>query len=126
MDFLIDVLTGDMDLDSSGQITLTSTEEIATLQRLRIKFQFLQKEWFLDTRQGVPWYQRILIKGSSERVNRSIFRKIIEGDPGVARLITLRYSLNVGTRRLTLDFAAKLKSGQILRSSDFGPFVIEV
>ena len=126
MDFMIDPITGDMALDASGQITLTATEEVATLQRLRIKFQFFKGEWFLDKRQGTPWYQRILIKGSSERVNRSIFRQIIEGDPGVARLVSLRYSLNRATRRLTLDWVAKLKSGKTLRSADFGPFVIEV
>lgn len=123
---MIDPITGDMALDASGQITLTATEEVATLQRLRIKFQFFKGEWFLDKRQGTPWYQRILIKGSSERVNRSIFRQIIEGDPGVARLVSLRYSLNRATRRLTLDWVAKLKSGKTLRSADFGPFVIEV
>lgn len=126
MDFLIDATTGDMALDASGQIKLTASEEAACVQRLRIKFRFFRREWFLDTRQGVPWYQRILIKGSNERVNRSIFRQIIEGDPGVARIVSLRYSLDHATRRLTLDFVAKMKSGATLRSSDFGPFVIEV
>jgi hypothetical protein len=110
----------------NGQILLTPSESVATLQRLKVAFQFFRGEWFLDTRQGVPWYQRILIKGSNERVNRSIFRQIIEKDPGVARLERLRYSLNRSTRELDLDFTARLKSGVTLRARDFGPFLIEV
>jgi hypothetical protein len=116
---------GDIALDN-GQIYLTPSEAAATLQRIQIKFNFFQGEWFLDRRQGTPWYQRILIKGSNERVNRSIFRQIVEGDPGIASVVSLRYSLNRTTRALTVSFVAIMTNGETLRSDDFGPFIINV
>lgn len=116
-------IVGDIFLDA-GQIVLTASEEEATMQRLRSRFQFFRGEWFLDTRVGVPWFQRILVKGSNERVNRSIFRQIIEGDPGVAALLSLGYSLNRRTRELDVSFTARLRTGVILRSADFGPLLI--
>lgn len=122
MDFLC-TDTGAISVDSVGQISLTPDEDTATVQRLRAKFSFFLGEWFRDRSQGVPYFQRILRKGSNVRVNRAIFRKILESDPGVARVVTLRYDLDRRTRELSVTFTAKLRSGSTITKT-FDRFVV--
>jgi hypothetical protein len=123
VDIKINPSTGDLELSSTGDIQWTSEAE-AVAQRLRIRLQFFKGEWFADTRVGIPYYSDILLKNPSKRLVLSIMSEVILGTPGIARLVSLDYTLSRPTRELSLVFVAETTEGFILDSQDFGPFIV--
>jgi hypothetical protein len=121
---MLDPSTGDLAL-SGGTLVWGATlpEEVA--QRLRSRFRFFKGEWFLDRREGFPWYQRILGQRPSNRAIRTLFTRVIVGTPGIASLLTLDFSRD-NERNLSLVFTARLTDGSTFDSSNFGPFLVEV
>lgn len=116
---------GDLRL-SGGDLVWLDDFTAETAQRLTIKFSFFKGEWFLDRRQGTPYYQELLVKEPDSKIVRGVFSQIILADPGVAELLSLTISEPDSDRLVTVDFSARLKNGVTLRSSDFGPFLVRV
>lgn len=75
----------------------------AYAQRLKNRFRFFLGEWFLDQRQGVPYYQRVLGKPIDERVVRTVLIQVIESCPGTNRIERIDFDFDGKTRRLTID-----------------------
>lgn len=96
---------------------------LAVAQRVRCRFLFFLGEWFLDTRLGVPWYQRILIKGADLTSIEAIFRNVLRMTPGVASVKSMSSSLDTQLRKLRVDYEAILEDGSILRAQD-EPFIL--
>jgi hypothetical protein len=93
---------------------ITGNEAVA--QILRHKFQFFFKEWALDQRLGVPYYENILKKGPNLRVVRGIFRQVLLKTKGVSAIKTFELSVDSATRGLSLNFEIVLSGGTIFRS----------
>lgn len=108
----------------NGDLVWTSELAVEVAQRLRIRLRFFRGEWFLDTREGTPWFQTILVKGASEGVIRAIFSRIVRTCPGVAALSSLTFTIT-RQRELELDFVAKLEDGTTFRATQYGPFIVE-
>ena len=106
-----------------GNLQFVSGDD-AVGQQIRIRFQFFQGEWFLDARQGVPYFRDVFIKAPSKRLLVSLFTRIIETTPGIARVLTMTYELN-SARELTLNFSALLDSGKVFTAADFNPFIVD-
>lgn len=109
----------------NGTIALIDgRDEVA--QAIRSRLLFFRGEWFLDPREGTPYYENILGQRARDlQVMRGIFRTVIQGTPGVAAVPVLNLSID-GNRQATLDFEAELTEGGIIRSRDFAPFIVEV
>ena len=105
MDIKLDT-TGDIDISTGDLVLLTGIEAIA--QHLRIRFKFYLGEWFLDQRVGIPYYETILVKGTSLNIVRSIFRKVIVETPGVTKLISLTLDFTAASRSLSVAFTANV------------------
>lgn len=116
---------GDLQL-SGGDLVWLDDFALETAQRLTVKFNFFRGEWFLDRRQGTPWYQELLVKEPDRNVARGVFRQIILSDPGVAEIISLTLSEPDSDRQAEVVFSARLKNGAVLRSTDHGPFLVRV
>lgn len=115
--------THDLDLTNTlHNLTLVEGEE-AIQQQLRIRMQFFLAEWFLDTREGIPYYRDILIKNPNLAVVRDVFRKAIITTPGIVEVEDLTVTLDTKTRTATVSFRATMDTGEILV---FGPFIIEI
>ncbi len=114
---------GDLYLNAQGDVVLETSlaEEVA--QRLFVRLNFWQAEWFLNLDEGTPYYQHILGKASNRMIN-SVFSQVVRGTEGVAELISLTFS--VTNRQLRLIFKARLTDGTIFNSADFLPFVVSV
>lgn len=110
---------------TNGQLTLIEGDE-AVAQSIKVRLQFFKGEWFLDTRQGIPYFEEVYIKAPKLNVLRSIFRATLLGTPGVDSVDSLALSVDVATRKLTVSFVVVLDTGATLSSEDFGPFIIEV
>lgn len=106
-------------------LVLTSGQAESVAQHLRIRMQFFLGEWFLNLREGVPFYRDILVKNPSTQTVRAIFRRVVLSTPGVEALTAFDLRLDKAARSLDLAFSARLSGGEIL-AAEFGDFVIKV
>jgi hypothetical protein len=115
---------GDIYIDAnSGTDRLTTTLAEEVQQELLTRFRFFQGEWFLDATVGTPYYQSILGQKVPLNVVSQIFKQVISSTPGVARLLSFNLT-KLPARGVQCQFACELNNGQILKSTDFTPFVI--
>jgi hypothetical protein len=111
---------GDLML-TDGQITLTPDLKTAVAQHIAIRLRMFFGEWFLDARQGVPYFELILVKNPDLGRINSIFRSVIVETPGVAVVDRMTLALDSATRILTVsDLQIRLDNGATLTGSDFG------
>lgn len=113
--------TGDLDLTGSGLSLITG--EAAIEQNLRIRLRFFLGEWFLDERQGIPYFRDILVKGPDVLLIRSLFQTAIVTTTGISRVTKLEIDLDKINRKMTLSFAATMDTGAPLV---YDNFIIEI
>jgi hypothetical protein len=101
-DIKLNVEGNDIDLSSIGLELVDGTDAIA--QHLLIRLRFVQGEYFLDTRRGIPYFEDILIKNPDLLAIRAIFREAIRETPGVISITRFDMFVNTATRRLRTDF----------------------
>lgn len=102
------------DLDVSTGSPVMVEDADATAQQIRIRLRMFLGEWFLDTRQGMPYFQKIVGKKRRKALIDSIFRKAIATTPGVKSVDSLMQTFDGATRKLIISFSAAFASGQIL------------
>lgn len=102
-------LDGDLDV-TDGEVTLVIDEE-AIAQHLKIRLRTYRGEWFLDTREGIPYKEFILVKNPNRLIVESIFREVIVGTPGIKSLNSFSLDIDGTTRALTLSFTATFDNG---------------
>lgn len=109
---------GDLDLVSNP---VTGKRELLIVtgapyvrQKLASRFRFFLGEWFLDRREGVPWYRDVFVKNPQLQVIQDIFRKTILSVVEVASIIRFTTNYDPVARRLSFDFAVTLRSGETL------------
>lgn len=95
----------------------------AVAQRIAVRFRWFLGEWFLDQRQGVPYFRDILIKAADPIVISYVFRQVLVTTPGVKSVISFSATLDPQTRKLSASFEAKLVDGSIL-TADSAAFII--
>lgn len=111
-------IAGDLKL-TNGQLSLVDgTEAIA--QHLRNRLRFFLGEWFLDQRQGLPFFREIFVKNPDRQVIRTIFRRTIRETPGIATMARFELTIDT-TRSARLTFVALLDEpgADPLEFSDF-------
>jgi len=116
--------------DASGnsiglkQLQFTTTEEEAAVQGIRQRLLTWQGEWFLNTKVGIPYIQRILVKNPNSRIVESLFRAAILKVPEIQTVPLVTLEVNRATRAATLTWTATLASGKTIRSEDYESFVL--
>lgn len=90
-------------------------------QRIRCRLQFMQGEWYLDQRQGVPWRQVLTAKGTTKARIAAIFRSAISAVPGVKHVRSVTVSQDFITRTATVTFSAVGDAQQVI-----GPTTIDL
>lgn len=110
-DLKLDNLTGDLAI-VNGDLRLTDeTNGEATAQRLRIRLRMWTGEWFLDTREGLPFREEILKKNPDmSRVEALVKTRILD-TKGVAKLVSYSQTLDKANRTLTVNFRVLDASG---------------
>jgi hypothetical protein len=78
----------------------------AIVQNLRIRYQFFLGEWFLDTRKGIPYYEKILIKNPNRDEVLSILREVALETPGIETVDRFDADLDTTARELSVDLWA--------------------
>lgn len=119
-DLAIDPLTNDIEIPIR---LLTGVDAI--LQRIWIRLRFWLGEWFLDTRLGVPWIERILVKGADPRAIRQILVKVVLSIPGVARVTNFETSVDTRSRTFSVTrMVVVLDDGTSVDAREGKPFIV--
>lgn len=124
IDFKLDETTWDFALDDAGNMmTVEGREAIA--QHVKIRLRFFKGEWALDTREGTPYWEQILIHGASESEVSEIFRRVVAETPGIASVRQVGISIDRQTRTLTVSrLEAVTTDGEKITADDFTAFIL--
>ncbi len=116
-------IPGDLHL-MNGQIHFWDGDN-ANYQKVVTLLKFFKGEWFLNTEEGLPYFQSVLVHNPNLAVISSIFRKALLAAPG-AVACTVKVVRDNATRTATVAFTVQFDSGASLTSADFPPFVLAV
>lgn len=102
-----------------NDLVATKTLDESLAQRLLIKLQTFQGEWFLDVEEGVPYFQSIFGKNRSKESVDAIFQREITTEPEVVSLDSYQSILDSEYRVFSLSF-------QITSVNQEEPTLIEI
>ena len=115
---------GDLPL-VNGDLVFTSDLSAEVAQRLRVRFNFWRKEWFLNLNAGTPYLEAVFEKGVPDNTIRAVFTSIILGTKGISAVDSLGFVID-SDRLMTLEFVCRLQDGTRFRSNTYGPFVVSI
>jgi len=98
----------------------------AIRQKLAARFKFFLNEWFLDQRQGVPYYRDVFVKEPNLDVIRSLFRRIVTQCPGVLSIGSFRLVYDEQTREVAFEFTAMVTGGDLVISPKDKDFILQL
>lgn len=101
-----------------GRANLADGPE-SVAQRVHQRLLLLKGEWFLDTDDGVPYLQEIMVKPANmPRVEYTIKRRIL-GTEGVSEIREFNMSLNRDTRKLQVEATVATEFGTTFGIKEF-------
>jgi hypothetical protein len=115
---------GDLAVEGGDFLSYEDLELIRQTISCRLKFG--REEWFLDEREGMPYYERILVKNPDLSAIRALYKRVILSVPGVLSVPTIALSLDRATRTLRVAFEAVCRSGTVVVEPGDEGFVIPV
>jgi hypothetical protein len=94
--------------------------------RLRIvsRLKFFKAEWFLDTRQGIPYFEAVFVKNPDISLVQSIFRRAILSTPGVQAIARMTTTFDRGARRFVVDPLEIVLTGGVVFRAQPDEFII--
>jgi len=117
MDIKIDVNTRDIVIENDDMVLIDGVEAIG--QDVSIRLQTFLGEWFLDTRIGMPYFQKIIGQKPRLAAIESIFREAIQETPGIQTIHDLQLDYEGTTRTLSVEFDADTVSGPLTYNEEF-------
>lgn len=121
--------SGDIDI-TGGKLTVVTDPVAAGAIKLRNRFNLFLGEWYADTRVGVPWFQRIMVKNPNLRLIETIVRSIITStSPFVSADVTV--SPPDAKRKSTITFVATVDplvaaGATVTATSLDAPFIVNI
>lgn len=103
-----DIVVGTESFDMSF---VEGVEYIA--QKLKVRLWFFLGEWFLDTNEGTPFYQSILVKNPDVDLISTLLKARILESPGVIELQSFEFDYDNGLRRASVSFQCKTEAGEL-------------
>lgn len=116
---------GDLDVVDGALVLLGGAPYVA--QKMAARFKFFLGEWFLDKREGVPYFRDVFTHNPNLDVIRSVFRQVALSIPSVLSLPRFETVYSPSERSIAFDFQAQLSSGELLivQPTD-QPFIITI
>lgn len=97
--------------------------DAAIEQKVRSRLRMWLGEWFLDTRLGVPYLQRVLVKSPNIPAIQGVFRRVIMSVRQIVNVQKLTVTYAKATRTGNVDFIAVLDDGRTLTATN-EPFIV--
>lgn len=109
-----DLLLTDGELSVVNGDLATVDGEAALRQDVLTALRLFKGEWFLDTDQGVPYFDKILgQKNISTAELRRILAPVVMGREGVVSLDSCRVTIDNATRSATVRLTATTDLGRL-------------
>lgn len=102
---------GDLLYDNQEAKT-TEDQADSVAQRLTIKLRTFRGEWFINTNNGIPYYQEIFGKVRNKQSIDLIFQQQILEEPDVVEIVEFSSVIDVG-RTYSINFRVRTTLGQI-------------
>ena len=117
-DLAMDMATGDLVLRDGDVLLIDNAERVA--QQILITLRFWLGEWFLDTKDGIPYLEYVLVKSPNLLHIRQIFTEAMEKVDGVKRIEEMNLVFDVKNRSLHVDYEVSTDYGLITRREVLG------
>lgn len=117
-DLAMDMTSGDLVLRDGDVLLIDNAERVA--QQILITLRFWLGEWFLDTKDGIPYLEYVLVKSPNLLHIRQIFTEAMEKVDGVKRVEEMNLAFDVKNRSLRVDYEASTDYGLITRREVLG------
>jgi len=118
---------GDLAIVGGDLLVLGKTAETRVQyirQKIAARFKFFLGEWFLDQREGVPYYREVFVKNPNIPLIRSLFLRVLRQTPGVLSVPTFSVNFDPSARELTFDFQAVVDGGELVVAANDNDFII--
>lgn len=109
-----------------GQLVLVQDEAQQAATEIRNKLAFVMGEYFLDTRQGVPYQVFVWKKNPDLLLVKQMFRQVFLSVQTVSEVLSLDTSLDKRTRELSFSFRVRATNGRVVTGGSGKPFIVEV
>ena len=117
-DLAMDMATGDLVLRDGDVLIIDNAERVA--QQILITLRFWLGEWFLDTKDGIPYLEYVLVKSPNLLHIRQIFTEAMEKVDGVKRVEKINIVFEVKNRSLEVDYEVTTDYGLIKQREVLG------
>lgn len=118
MDLAMNIESGDLVVNNGDLLLIDAAERVA--QQILITLRFWLGEWFLDTRDGVPYLEYILIKNPNENHIRQILTEKITSVDGVTAVTAMDLAMNSKQRILAVTYTVQTEYGLLTRREVLG------
>lgn len=118
---ILETLDHDMAL-VNGDLFLCSDERVVS-QLVEARLRLFLGEWFLDLREGIPYFEQVFIKNPDMTVVRSLLSKVVTDTPGVKDLLEASFTFDREERILYYDI--RILSDLDAEFSLNGPFILK-
>lgn len=117
MDIKLDEDTGDIAF-TNGESTVTNIGAEDLAQRIRIRLNTFQGEWFMDSTLGVDWWNRVMGKNRSKMAVDALIQEAILEEPDALQV--LAYSSSISNDRVfSCSFKVRTENGAITATQTF-------
>ena len=117
-DIALNIASNDLVIKNNDLILIDNAEQVA--QQVLITLRFWLGEWFLDTRQGVPYLEYVLIKNPNMSHIRQILTEKIQSVEGVKSIVSLNFDFRRVSRELYIDFEVDTDYGLVTERAVLG------
>lgn len=115
----------DIKLDEDGDIYLVNGDAQTTsigaedlAQRLRIRLNTFQGEWFMDNTLGIDWWNRVMGKNRSKMVVDALIQDAILKEPDALQIVSYTSSISTD-RKFSCSFRVRTEDGAISSAITF-------
>lgn len=108
---------GDISLvNGDAQTTSIGAEDLA--QRLRIRLNTFQGEWFMDNTLGIDWWNRVMGKNRSKMAVDALIQDSILKEPDALQIVSYTSSISTN-RKFSCSFRVRTENGAISSAITF-------
>ena len=117
-DIAMDINTNDIVLQNGDILMIDNAERCA--QQIQITLRFWLGEWFLNTTEGVPYLEYILVKQPNVAHIRQIITEQIQSVEGVKAVTDMELTFDQRERSLLVEYAADTDYGLVTDKAILG------
>lgn len=117
-DLAMDTSSGDLMIINNDLLIIDNAERVA--QQILISLRFWLGEWFLNTSDGVPYLDYILVKNPNMAHIRQVLTEAIDKVEGVERVASMNLDFDRINRRLLVEYDAYTYYGLLTRREALG------